>query len=247
MAELTAANSKKIIPSRRIDGHSARVTDGPRSDSAQNVLYIDHLHAADTGQTTVEQHERRCFFSFTKPTASDYAAANIGDKFCVFLSDTSETTNPYDYEEWFKVNGGWAKSDMPTVADVTITSAELLALHTTEKTLVDAPGAGKIVVPEGPVMFQLGSGTTAYADIAAGDDMVLSYGAATSGTALFGTLETTGYLDQTTKKTAVANGDASFMAEPNTAITAKLLGAITTGDSDLKVRVKYRTYDDDAW
>ena len=109
MSLLTAAQSKKIACGRRLDGHSSLVTGGPRADSAFNVLFEDTIEASGTGQTTVVQHVRRCFFGFCPPTAVAYANAKIGDIYCEFSSDTT-VTSPYDYSEYVYGANGWVST-----------------------------------------------------------------------------------------------------------------------------------------
>jgi len=122
--------------------------------------------------------------------------------------------------------------------DVVISSAELLALQTTPKTLVAAPGAGKAIVLEEAVFF-LDYNSAAYAGIAAGDDINIRY---TDGSgAISGTLETTGFLDQTADIYSVVKPLASSLILPaNAPLVASLAGAIITGDSPVAVRTFYR-------
>ena len=129
-------------------------------------------------------------------------------------------------------------------ADVTITSAELLALFTTPKTVLAAPGAGYANVVEG-IIWSKAAGT-AYAGIAAGEDLSVSYTNA-AGLAVAG-CETTDFLDQTTAQARwsdaynAASGISSITPVENAAIVAHLLvGNIITGTSDLKMRLIYRT------
>lgn len=131
--------------------------------------------------------------------------------------------------------------DMPLkTATVTVSSAELLALNATPKTLIAAPAAGKALVLVAAELW-LDYATTAYDGIASGEDLTIRYTNG-SGTTL-ATIETTGFLD--------ATADAFRYVEPTTtaAITpvaeAPLVlhlstGEIATGDSPLKVRITYR-------
>lgn len=125
--------------------------------------------------------------------------------------------------------------------DTVISSAELLALHTTPKTLVSAPGASKALVLDSAVFF-LDYNSAAYADIAAGDDLNIRY---TDGSgAVAGTLETTGFLDLSADAYSVVQTPAGSIILPaNAPLVASLAGAITTGDSPLAVRVFYRIVD----
>lgn len=130
--------------------------------------------------------------------------------------------------------------------DVTVTSAELLALSATPKTIVAAPGANKAIWFLGAVLTKAAG--TAYAGVAAGEDLVFAY-TNTAGLDV-GVCETTGFLDQATAQARIVNpqtgalaaGTASdFTPAANAALVLALLaGEIITGDSDLKVRVFYR-------
>jgi hypothetical protein len=127
------------------------------------------------------------------------------------------------------------------MVDVAISSAQLLALHTTPRTLVAAPGANKAIVFESAQVF-LDYNSAAYAGIASGDDLNIRY---TNGSgAIAGTLETTGFLDQTADVYALIKPSAgSLILPPNAPLVASLAGAVTTGNSPLGVRVYYRVVD----
>jgi hypothetical protein len=128
-------------------------------------------------------------------------------------------------------------------ADVTITSAQLLALNATPISIIAAPGAGKAIIPLGVIAYKAAG--TAYSGIAAGEDLVLKYTNA-SGAECSPQIETTGFLDQTTAQTRFVAGIGTSLTTnitpvANAAIVAHLLvGEITTGDSDLKLRVFYK-------
>lgn len=132
---------------------------------------------------------------------------------------------------------------MPDVqsVDIVISSAEMLALHTTPKTLVSAAGASKAIALEAAAFF-LDYNSAAYASIAAGDDINLRY---TDGSGVIaGTLETTGFLDQTADTYALVNPSSGSLILPaNAPLVASIAGAVTTGDSPLAVRVFYRVVD----
>jgi hypothetical protein len=128
--------------------------------------------------------------------------------------------------------------------DVTITSAELLALNATPKTILAAPGAGLANVLVDVVAYKAAG--TAYGGIASGEDLSIKY---TNSSGLeVAEIETTGFLDQATAQTRyaksfnAASAISSITPVANAALIMMLLtGEITTGDSDLKLRVYYRT------
>ena len=125
-------------------------------------------------------------------------------------------------------------------ATVTVSSAELLALNASPKTLIAAPAAGKALILVAAELW-LDFATTKYDGIAAGEDLTIRY---TDGSgALLATIETDPFL--------AAEADAFRYVEPTTtaAITpvaeAPLVlhlstGEIATGDSPLKLRLLYR-------
>lgn len=129
-------------------------------------------------------------------------------------------------------------------ADVTVSTAELKALNATPKQLVAAPGAGYALVLDSILLF-LDYNSTAYDGIAGGEDLVVRYTDG-SGTAL-ATIEATGFLDQTSDQTRYATPTVQTTTAGQTpAANAALVlhmatGEIATGNSPLKVRVKYRT------
>lgn len=128
--------------------------------------------------------------------------------------------------------------------DVLITSAQLLALNATPQTLVPAPGStAQALIFEGMLVHKPAG--TAYAGIAAGEDLSVKY---TDGSgAAVGGCETTDFLDQATaqtryvRPTAAASGVSDITPVADAPLVLHLLtGEITTGNSPLHVRVFYR-------
>lgn len=125
-------------------------------------------------------------------------------------------------------------------ANVTIQAAELLALNAAPKTLVAAPGTGKALILI-DAQLDLTYNSAAYDGIAAGEDLEIRY---TGGSGqLVATIETAGFLDAT----AVAYrhvypiSTAATVPAANAALVMALAsGEIATGNSPLKVRVRYR-------
>lgn len=125
--------------------------------------------------------------------------------------------------------------------DFTITSAEMLALFATPKTIIPAQGANTIIMPTGVALF-LDYNSAAYAGVAAGEDLTVRHiGAATrSGVS---DIETTGFLDQASDQYAWTPFDSTWSyGLVNTGIEIALLtGEVTTGDSPLYGRIFYKT------
>lgn len=130
--------------------------------------------------------------------------------------------------------------------DVTITSAQLLALNATPQTVLAAPGTNKAIIVEGVLAYTAGG--TAYAGIAAGEDISFKY---TNGSGQeIAVIETTGWLDQTTAQVryahpqsgAIAAGTVSSITPvANAAVVVMLLvGEIITGNYPIKFRIFYR-------
>lgn len=131
--------------------------------------------------------------------------------------------------------------DMPLkTATVTVSSAELLALNATPKTLIAAPAAGTALILVAAELW-LDYTAPAYDGIASGEDLTIRYTNASG--AVLATIETDPFL--------TATADAFRYVEPTTtaAITpvaaAPLVlhlstGEIATGASPLKLRLLYR-------
>ena len=177
-------------------------------------------------------------------TAADYFLAVFGslsvdDQIYVAASDGTGT---------FKVLA--ASSTTVTLGEsvgsvsaaVTVTSAELLALRATPKTLVTAPGAGRMLLLES-VALQLDYNTTQYTETA--DNMAVKYTNG-AGVAVSTALEATGFIDQaadtTTRGLAVLDAIVANAAAANQALVLHNTGdgEYAAGDSPLVVNVFYR-------
>jgi len=148
---------------------------------------------------------------------------------------------------WFNV-GTTASPVWSTVSiiyrNVTVTTAQVLALNATPVSLVPAPGANKALIFE-EAMISKAAGT-AYGGIAAGEDLAIKY---TDASGLdVGQVEMTGFADSAGAQfrlvKPVVQGTApvaSFTPVANAALVAHMVvGEITTGTSDFKFRVFYR-------
>ena len=126
----------------------------------------------------------------------------------------------------------------------TITSAQLLALFATPITVLAAPGAGLAYAIRRVVIHKPAG--TAYAGIAAGEDLVLKYTDA-SGAQISSAIETTGFLDSASATTAIAGPPAgtgstagSHLLVADAAVVLHLLTAeIITGTSALHLHIYY--------
>lgn len=125
---------------------------------------------------------------------------------------------------------------------VRVTSAQLLAAFATPIQLLPAPRDPNYawVVSKWQAYKPAG---TAYAGIAAGEDLVLKYTNA-AGEQIASVIETTGFLDQATAQSRVAwstgstGATAASFTPLNAAVMLHLLtGEIITGNSDLLIRV----------
>lgn len=137
------------------------------------------------------------------------------------------------------------------VADVQLSSAEILALNATPIELIGAPGANKALVFEGAVIHKPAG--TAYAGVAVGEDLSLKY--TDENGVEVGVCEMTGFADQTTaqaryiraidgRAAVTAGAPSSIAPAANAALVAHLLvGEITTGDSVFNLRIYYRVVD----
>lgn len=129
------------------------------------------------------------------------------------------------------------------IATVTVSTAELLALNTTPKTLLAAPGANKAIIVAGAFLW-LDYNSTAYDGIAAGEDLAIRY---TNGSGqLVATIEATGFLDATADaiRYVYPISTAAITPVANAAVVLFMeTGNIATGNSPLKVRLNYRIVD----
>lgn len=131
--------------------------------------------------------------------------------------------------------------DLTVSTVVTVSTGELLALYTTPKAFVAAPGAGKAIVPVSAQLF-LDYNSAAYDGIAAGEDLVFRYTDASGGIAA--TVEATGFLDASADAHREAQFATLFTPTANAALVLHMAsGNIATGNSPLKVKLRYRVVD----
>ena len=130
------------------------------------------------------------------------------------------------------------------LAEVSLSSADILALRATPKTLVAAPGTGLLLEFVGAVLI-LDATATAYVESTANLAVKYTNG---SGAQVSDTIEATGFIDQTadTMTTARAKQDAIVAKTgcENKALVLHNLGAAeyTTGTGVIRVKLTYRIW-----
>lgn len=136
-------------------------------------------------------------------------------------------------------------TSLVTQAVVTLTAAEIKALRATPKTLVAAPGAGKVLDFIDATLF-LDAGSEGLTESTANLAVKFTNG---SGVKVSNDIESTGFIDQTadTYTTATRKADAIVAATGNVnkALVLHNIGAgeiagNATGDAALKVLINYR-------
>ena len=122
---------------------------------------------------------------------------------------------------------------------VEVTSAEILALFTTPKTLVPAPGEGQtLIFDELKIEHRVAGTPVAYGGIAAGEELVVKYENA-AGAIASETQETTGWLDQTVgatkwlRRLPAVTAVLNVFSENKALVLHLLVGEITTGTGTL--------------
>ena len=141
-----------------------------------------------------------------------------------------------------KIDGGAGTNDYGVeglYVDVKVTSEEILALNATPKTIVAAPGAGKLLAFKRALLF-LDYNSAAYAGVASGEDWTFKYTNASG--AVISTIETTGFLDQTADQVRLSYAASAAEITPvanSPIVLHQLSGEITTGDSPVYIRVFY--------
>jgi hypothetical protein len=127
------------------------------------------------------------------------------------------------------------------VAEVTVTSAELLALRATPKTIVAAKGAGKMIVFHSAIV--LADNGTAY--VVGTNDLAFRYNN-TTGDVVSQTIDTAGLLDSTSDIVSFVGPVATDTKSPkadveNTPLVLHNTGAgeLTTGTGVVRVKCWY--------
>lgn len=128
--------------------------------------------------------------------------------------------------------------------EISLTSAEILALRATPKVLVAAPGAGRVIEFVSAAVI-LKATATAYVESAA--NLVVRYGT-TTGAIVSQVGEMTGFIDQTADMSTVllpkVDPIATAVASTNVALVLHNNGAAeyTTGTGTMRVKVAYKVH-----
>ena len=235
--------AKAIVRVSGLDNGLKKVTLATAADGAANELAVA-LHAFGAG-------ERGEIVDWALVTDLDTSSYAVGSPW--YLSESSGGTTSGAPGSAGKVVGRVVSSHASTgavllapkafssdllVSQVTISSAEVLALNATPKALVAAPGAGKAVLLEKAIVH-LDYNSAAYVDDA-GEDFVIQYDGGTALTAVIdGTL-----LDGTADAKVPLQALSGVPLEANVAVEAHILvGEWATGNSPIIVTVWYRVVD----
>mgnify|MGYP001559163319 CR=1 FL=1 len=126
--------------------------------------------------------------------------------------------------------------------DVVITSAQILAMNASPVELVPAPGSDKYLEFLGAQAIM--DSAVAYAGVGATEDLVVRYTDG-SGAIVSTTLETTGFIDQTTDQIRTHKAISTDVTPVvNAALVAQIInGEITTGTGTLRYRVRYKIHE----
>lgn len=136
----------------------------------------------------------------------------------------------------------WATPGGGSILDATVTlsSADILALHSTTITLVAAPGAGHYILPH-RVVWYFAYGTSAYVNSAS--NITFGYGNAAQQVYSPNTIGSFGYTqDAIWSDTFLVDGYVADLADAAFTVWAGN-GAITDGDGTLTVTVHYTIED----
>lgn len=135
------------------------------------------------------------------------------------------------------------------VTSVNLTAAQVKALRATPAVLVPAPGAGKLIVVESVTLQLNYGGTNAFTESA--DNLVVQYN--DSGQDITGSIETTGFIDQTADAIAIIRPAAIATMAAATVGVNEAVELFNTGDGEiagnaannntLNVTVAYRIVD----
>jgi len=136
--------------------------------------------------------------------------------------------------------------ERPHRVNVKVTTAQLLALNATPITIVSAPSTDRALIFDGALIRKPAG--TAYAAIAAGDDLAIKYTDASG--AQVAECEATGFLDQATAQIryvrphTAASGNSAITPVAGAALVLHMLTSeVTTGTSDLHLQIEYRLVD----
>jgi hypothetical protein len=142
-----------------------------------------------------------------------------------------------------KTSPAWVQAS--DLAEITVSSAELLALRATPKTLVAAPGAGKVLEYLGAILIY-DAGGVGYT--VGTNDMAIRY-KDTTGDIISQTIDTAGFIDDTTDRMTQVLPIVTDSKTPKTDCENQPLvlhntgaGEFTGGTGVIRAKVSYRIW-----
>ena len=145
---------------------------------------------------------------------------------------------------------GWGSLTTVLPTQTTVTSAQLLSLHTTPIVLVPAQGAGTVVLPTVASIIYF-AGTTPYTITGSDGNLFVNWNANNLYEACSG-LADIGFLDQTTSQFQSISAFTYTVSSENTPIplsvvenqplTLSIADALTLGNGTVQVNILYKVF-----
>ena len=130
---------------------------------------------------------------------------------------------------------GFNGTNYQRTASVSVTSAEILALNTTPKTLIASPGEDNFIIVDEVFLFHDHGGT----DYVGGDDLAINYTDG-SGDSLISDISETAFLEASADAYALHHGIDCIPVSGAAVVLFAKTSDPTTGDGTFTIKIKYR-------